>query len=94
MDLVTSTALRALCSDTCWRYTPGPIDTLLQFKTNKNIFRNEKCKVIFGVEYTKICLCVAEYAPVNTFGSGTSPCQWPPFYVDLYPTLGCHDMRN
>ena len=33
----------------CWRHTP--IDALLQFKTNENIFRNEKCKVTFGVKY-------------------------------------------
>ena len=51
-------------------------------------------KVFSASYYTKICLFVTEYVPVNIFGSGTSPCQWPPFYVDLYPTLGCHDMRN
>ena len=52
VDLVTSTAAHALCSDTCWRRSP--IDTLLQFKTNKNILRNEKCKITFGFEYISV----------------------------------------
>ena len=37
-------ASHALCSDTCWRHTP--IDALLQFKMNEDIFRNEKCKLL------------------------------------------------
>ena len=44
-----STALHALCTDTCWRRNPN--DALLKFKTNEDMFRNEKCKVIFGVKY-------------------------------------------
>ena len=44
------TVLHALCSDMCWRHTP--IDALLQFKTNEDLFRNEMCKVTFGVKYT------------------------------------------
>ena len=40
MWIVTSAALHALCSDTYWRHPP--IDTLLQFKTNTNIFKNVK----------------------------------------------------
>ena len=47
---VISTALHTLCSDTCLRHTP--IDTLLQLKTNENIFSNETYKVTFGVKYT------------------------------------------
>ena len=43
------TALHVFCSDTCWGQTP--IDASLQFKANRNIFRNERCKVTFGVEY-------------------------------------------
>ena len=49
VDQVISTALHALCSSTCWRHTP--IDALLQFETNENIFKNKKCKVTFGVKY-------------------------------------------
>ena len=37
------------CLDTCWRHTT--IDALLLFKTNEDIFKNEKCKVTYGVEY-------------------------------------------
>ena len=34
-------------------------------------------------------LFVAYYVPVNKYDYvGT----WPPFYVDFYPTLGCHKM--
>ena len=45
-----STALHELFSDTYWTHTP--IDALFQFKTNEDrcIFRNEKCKVTFGVK--------------------------------------------
>ena len=53
VDLVMSTAKHALCSDTCWRHTP--IDASLQLKTILDIFRNEKCKVIFGVKYISHC---------------------------------------
>ena len=49
VDKVISAVLHALCSDTCWRHTP--IDALSQFKTNEDLFRNEKCKVTFGVKY-------------------------------------------
>ena len=28
------------------------IDALLQFKPNKDLFRNEKCKVTFAVKYS------------------------------------------
>ena len=31
-------------------------DTLLQFKWNEDLFRDEKCKVTFGVKYNYISL--------------------------------------
>ena len=55
--------------------------TYMYFKINLS-----PTKVFSTSYYTKICLFVAEYVPVNTFGCGTSPFQWPPLYIDFYPS--------
>ena len=36
-----------------------PIDTLLQFKTNEYLFRNEKCIVTFDVKYQRLVIQIS-----------------------------------
>ena len=73
-DQIALTALHALCSDTCRKCTP--LDTLLQFKTNEDLFRNEKCKVTFGFEYTTKTIansCEMKNTMIVTLGTGKQP---------------------
>ena len=52
---VTSTALHALCSDTCWSLRHTSIDTLLQFKTNKIYLEMKSVKLllVLSIGYDK-----------------------------------------
>ena len=49
-----STALRALCLDTCWRHTP--IVALLQIKSNKDIIgiKNLKLLLVLNIFYLRL----------------------------------------